>query len=124
MSNFALPKPGDPLSVFEEVARQLNSVALTEDQIWRGYKVHWDADADKLRKLIAWATREGLNSPDVAAHAIVVRGYAVMETLIDGAMLDDEAPKALTALLKGPLYPADLGWFEALRPPLTAAEAA
>jgi hypothetical protein len=113
-SNFALPAPGAPLSDYEEAARQLNAIPLTEDQIWRGYRVHTSAHDRRLAALTAWAESEGLHPADVAAHAVVVRSYAVMDALSEGIVLQTEVPEVFKDFMTGPIYPADLGWFEML----------
>lgn len=113
--SFTLPQHGDTAASFEDAARQLSAIPLTMEQIWRGYRVHADSRPEhKMPALIAWAEGEGLRPADVAAYAVVIRSYGVMDALSDGIDLRKNCPEVFKQLMVGPIYAADLGWFEPL----------
>jgi hypothetical protein len=114
ISIMQLPKPGEPYADFQAAADLLNSVPLTADQVERGYSVFaaaQDGEGSGLAALAAFAEQEGLTPPDLAAQAIRVRALQTMDALSDGVDLKTECPDVYEAIMMGPIYPGDLGYF-------------
>ena len=122
---FKMPRCGDSLGAFEMAARLLNIVAPTAAQIAQGYQIYvratdWQApNGDRaLAALEAFARAEGLAPVDIAARAILTRGFMLADAAADGVDLKAEAPGVYRAILEGDLTAADLGYF----PPLESAQ--
>lgn len=113
VTSMHMPVRGASLAAYEEAARMLSAVLLTPDQIERGYVAMVEASEHDLGipALIAFAQSEGLASPVVAAHAIRVRALQAMDALCDGVDLKADAPDVYEAIMMGPIYPGDLGYY-------------
>lgn len=85
MSDFEMPDWDAPRSIRLAAYERLNAVKLTIEQLEEGYAIfrkfiEWPAkpryEERRLAAIKLFCEREGLSPPDVAAHAIMVRGEA------------------------------------------------
>jgi len=113
VTSIQIPTPGAPFATFQATVDLLNSVSLTSDQVERGYMemVNASEQGNGMAALIDFAEREGLTPSAVAAHAIRVRALQYVDALSDGVDLKTECPDVYEAIMAGPIYPGDLGYF-------------
>lgn len=118
---FEMPRPGQDLASFEQAAELLSSVSLTPDQVERGYSVYigagFAAHEVRLEALFKFAETEGLKPAPVAAQAILLRAYPIVDALSGGVDLKNEVPAVYEDIMTGPITVTDLGYFE---PPAVA----
>lgn len=113
-AEFEMPRPGQHEAIFEAAASLLSSVRMTPDQVERGYQVYvagglipHEAKLDLLR---GFAELEGLKPARVAASAILVRAYQIVDALADGIDLKKEVPAVYEDIMTGPITAAQLGF--------------
>ncbi|HEY1124751.1 MAG TPA: hypothetical protein VGE65_03895 [Sphingobium sp.] len=121
---FEMPRPGQDLATFEQAASLLSAVSLTPEQVERGYQVYIGAGfvshEVRLAALRAFVEEEGLQPAHVAAEAILVRAYPVVDALSGGVDLKNEVPALYEDIMTGPITATDLGYFEPAEEPAVA----
>lgn len=109
-SILALPPDRAPKAAWQRVATMLSSVAMTMDQVERGYSAYLRGDresggynaAKREEALLAFCVAEGLAPAPVAALAIQFRADVYISALSNGYDIKAEDPERYETIATDP----------------------
>lgn len=103
-SPFVMPDEDSPRSQWKAALLRLNAVEMTIDQVERGMELYCGTFTEKsFNWLVAFCREEGLNPPDVAAHAMMMRWEPLRESLEGDVVMKRDYPEDYAKLVTAPI---------------------